>query len=442
MHFFNSVQLRIACAVLIGATPLFAATTPNAPDSDPFYSPPSGFASKAPGTLLKSRTITAAFSDPNASYQLLYRTTAIDGSAIAAVTTIFVPKTPLRDRFVSFHTAYDSSNNTCNPSYQYQQGAPQTDLILNAEEMILSMYLKKNYIVSSPDYEGPDAAFGAGRLAGMGVLDSMRAVSSFTTLGFTTKTPAIAGVGYSGGGIATGWAASLHPTYAPELPIKGWSSGGTPANLTGTTVFADGTLFSGFILAAIAGLLKPTAYGAQLSPLLNSIITPLGRTELDFANTHCAIADVANASFQSILSTKYQSEGPRLLYDPVVAPVLRQNIMGLVKKETPIAPVYLFHASGDEIIPYANATTLYDSWCRNGASVTFKTYSVGGHATTEFAGATDALNFVVSAFAGTVKSGCTQVKSRRDTVNTDALGPEFKPLLTRLDEKRSLLDSE
>ena len=35
------------------------------------------------------------------------------------------------------------------------------------------------YIVVSPDYEGPDAAFPVGRLEGMGVLDSMRAVNNY-----------------------------------------------------------------------------------------------------------------------------------------------------------------------------------------------------------------------------------------------------------------------
>jgi hypothetical protein len=37
-------------------------------------------------------------------------------------------------------------------------------------------------------------------------------------------------VGYSGGAIATGWAAQLQPTYAPELAFVGAVAGGTPAD--------------------------------------------------------------------------------------------------------------------------------------------------------------------------------------------------------------------
>jgi hypothetical protein len=65
----------------------------------------------------------------------------------------------------------------------------------------------------------------------------MRAVNNFaTTLGLKSKKNSIVGVGYSGGAIATGWAAALQGNYAPELNVKGWSAGGTPANLTGTAL--------------------------------------------------------------------------------------------------------------------------------------------------------------------------------------------------------------
>ena len=89
------------------------------------------------------------------------------------------------------------------------------------------------WIVSSPDYEGPGSSFSAGRLSGHGVLDGLRAALNFgSTLGLSSGVK-VAGFGYSGGAIATGWAAALQPSYAPELTSKlvGWSYGGTPANI-------------------------------------------------------------------------------------------------------------------------------------------------------------------------------------------------------------------
>lgn len=110
------------------------------------------------------------------------------------------------------------------------------------EALVILEYLGKEYVVASPDYEGPYSAFIAGRLAGMGVLDGMRAVQSFKPLGLASK-PKIFGSGYSVGAIATEWAASLASQYVPDLNIVGWAMGGTPSNLTGTFTFLHGFLF-------------------------------------------------------------------------------------------------------------------------------------------------------------------------------------------------------
>jgi pimeloyl-ACP methyl ester carboxylesterase len=411
-------------------------SAPKPPSEDPFYQPPAGYESEEHGAILRQREISVAFlgliPDPVKAYQLLYRTTAINGTAIAGVTTIFVPLGAKKDRFLSFHTAYDSSATICNPSYNYQLGAAQTDIISSAEQLILQAYLLLGYIVTSPDYEGPDAAFGPGHLEGMGVLDSMRAVSSFETLGLTSAKPMIVGAGYSGGAIATGWAASLQPTYAPELDIKGWVQGGTPANLTGTLVFIDNTLFSGFIPAAVAGIAMPSAYGAELNPIINKILTAKGAQALATARTTCAVGDLIAFPEMSLLSTEIQSLGDRLLYQPTVQQVLSKNMLGVNKTEIPTAPVFVYHATQDEVIPYSNASTMVNSWCNNGVSVKFTTFATGGHATTEVVALPDAINFVEAAFAGTTASGCSTNTELGSILNPIALGVELEPILTKL----------
>ncbi|KAF2487708.1 secretory lipase-domain-containing protein [Neohortaea acidophila] len=423
--------------LLAGALFLSSATALVAPSQDPFYTPPAGFASKAPGTVLRSRTVQTAFlglvPNPVQGYQLLYRTTATNGSAIATVTTVFKPFGAALDKFVSFQTAYDSSDTVCDPSYNYQLGNNNTDLIVAFESLILESYILEGYIVSAPDYEGPDAAFSPGHLSGMGVLDSIRAVSSFASLGFTTSKPAVVAVGYSGGAIATG-TASLQSTYAPELNIKGFASGGTPANLTGTLVFLDGELFSGFLPAALAGQLKPSAYQAELEPLYNKIITPFGRSKVEYADENCAQNDIFNFAEQSILSTKFQTLGEGLLYDPTISGIFEQNIMGIHTNQTPVAPVYLYHARNDEIIPYLNASTLYNNWCDQGATVHFTTFGNGGHLTTELLGVPSTLQFVNAAFAGTVAKGCSQQTVLNSTLNPLALAASLEPLAVSLIE--------
>ena len=409
------------------------------PSIEPFYDPPADFASQAPGTILRTRQVVTSYlgliPDVVRAWQLLYRTTAINGSAIATATTVFKPANAKTDRFVSFQTAYDGAaqSGVCDPSYNYQFGSPQIDLISSVEYFLLQAFIMDGYIVSSPDYEGPDSAFSAGRLAGTGVLDSMRAVSNFKdTLGLSTSSPKIVGYGYSGGAIATGWAASLHSNYASELDVLGWAQGGTPANLTGTAVFLEGTLFAGFLPQALVGLSTPSAYGAQLNPVIQSIVTPYGQDVLDTAKQICGTENLFTFEFGRIESTDVQKLGDKVYYQPTIAAVLEQTVMGVNADETPTAPVYMYHATQDEIIPYANATTLDADWCGYGADVHFVTVANGGHATTEILGFVGAHNFVNAAFAGTVAKGCSQSTILDKTLDPAALGAELEPILVQL----------
>ncbi|KAK6435801.1 hypothetical protein LTR95_008016 [Oleoguttula sp. CCFEE 5521] len=409
------------------------------PALDPFYAPPAGFAATAPGTILRTRKVQTSFlgliPDPVQAWQLLYRTRAVDGSAIADVTTVFKPTNALTDRFVSFQTAYDGAarSGVCDPSYNYLLGSPQIDLISSAEYFLLQSYLQSGYIVSSADYEGPDATFGAGRLAGWGVLDSMRAVINFKgTLGLTTSTPKIVGYGYSGGAIATGWAAGLQPTYAKELNINGWAMGGTPANLTGTALFIDGTTFAGFLPQALAGLDAPSSYAKQLDPIYARYLTTYGKGVVAAAKQICGSENILTFIGQSIRASYFQTYGRDVQNEPTIQSVLRQQTMGVNRNETPTAPVYMFHAPADEIIPYSNATTLFNSWCSYGASVHFTTVAAGGHATTEILGFPGAMAFVQSAFAGTTTPGCSQDTIDNDALSPTALGANLEPELVGL----------
>lgn len=410
------------------------------PSQDPFYQPPSGYEDETPGTILRQRQVAVSYfgliPDPVEAWQLLYRTTATNGTAIAEVTTVFKPSVNVKlDRFVDFNTAYDGAarSGICQPSYTYQLGAVQLDLISSVEYLLLQAFLLQGYIVSAPDYEGPDSAFAAGRLAGMGVLDSMRAVANFkSTLGLTTSTPAVVGYGYSGGGIATGWAASLQQTYAPELNIKGWASGGTPANLTGTAQFLENTLFSGFLPQAIVGLSAPSAFGNVLVPFLEQHATDYGKSVLETSSQICGVENLFTFEFQSLESTTVQDLGDRLFYQTVLAPVLGQETMGITKNITPIAPVYLYHAKNDEVITYANVSTLDNTWCDYGAQVEFVTYANGGHATTEIIGFPGAFNFVNDAFDGNVGGACTRTTKLDDSLDPLALGVQLEPVLVDL----------
>lgn len=159
------------------------------PSQDDFYTPPNGYESLAPGTILKTRAIQSGFLGmfptilSSKAYQLLYRTTALDGRPIATVTTVFVPWNAAKDRLVAFDVFEDSAASKCAPSHNFHLDGSVSNLFVQVNILMIQAYLFKGWIVSAADNQGPDSSFGAGRLGAMVVLDSIRAVKSFAPLG-------------------------------------------------------------------------------------------------------------------------------------------------------------------------------------------------------------------------------------------------------------------
>jgi hypothetical protein len=137
-------------------------------------------------------------------------------------------------------------------------------------------------------------------------------------------------------------------------------------------------------------------------------------------------------AFGQVQTTDFSTLGNRVFLESTLANVLGQNVMGVNASETPKAPVYLYHATNDEVIPYANASTLYSDWCADGASVHFTTFPAGGHATTKILGFIGAFNFVKAAFAGTVATGCSTSTDSASSLDLLALGLQLEPVLVLL----------
>jgi hypothetical protein len=128
-----------------------------------------------------------------------------------------------------------------------------------------------------------------------------------------------------------------------------------------------------------------------------------------------------------------QSLGTELLYDPIVQDILLRCTIGIDPVETPTVPTFVYHASNDEIIPYANASSMADRWCDAGADLKFTTYAAGGHATTLVLALPSIVKFVEDAFAGTTGySGCSRNTELRDSLDPLALGVDLEPVLVGL----------
>ena len=233
------------------------------PSKDPFYTAPPGFEDAAPGTVLRFRlapgNTTIAIVNSSMAYSILYRTTDSHYQPSWAVTTLYVPLpasqqsvTPIAangtgNALLSYQFPYDSPDLDASPSYAFLSAPPSE----------ISAALGKGWFVNSPDYEGPKAAFVAGVNTGHAVIDSIRAVQSVATAQPTIKLSPNATValwGYSGGALASEWAAELAVQYAPELSISGAALGGLPANATTIFDLINGSPFAGLIPSALVGL--------------------------------------------------------------------------------------------------------------------------------------------------------------------------------------------
>lgn len=189
----NLFSLLLASAALVGAAvPI--------PDNDPFYQPPAGFASSAPGTVFNHRSVASSLIGVTA-WQVLYRTTNANGTAAATVATILKGLLSSGDKLVIYDDYEDATNTTCAPSYLFSTG--NTILPFGPIDEYALAGLANGWTLVIADYEGIGSAFGSGRLEGHAVLDALRATISFAPAGIS-KTARLGGYGYSGGAIATG----------------------------------------------------------------------------------------------------------------------------------------------------------------------------------------------------------------------------------------------
>jgi len=321
---------------------------------------------------------------PVRSWQALARSTDATGHPVAVATTLMVPLTPYligKRPLVSYQSAIDSLGDQCDPSYQLRTGT-------HAELALMELALTRGWAVVNTDYhQGPRDAYGAGPMEGHGVLDGIRAAVRLPGTGLSGVGTPVGLWGYSGGGLATSWAAESQSSYAPELNVKGVASGGTPADLAAAGRQMDGGPFSGLFLAAAVGI-------SREYPEILTVLNDAGRAMLERMGDLCVAEETAMFAFRRLNEF---TTVPDPLSDPVVTGVLDQIELGQV---TPKAPVYLYHSALDELIPYAGVRELRRTWCDGGGKVQFYTDFVSEHVVLAASGAPAAVSYLDGRFLG------------------------------------------
>lgn len=321
--------------------------------SDPFFTPPPGFEDTAPGTVLSARPTGGVFFTADA-HELLVRSTDSHDRPVAITTTLLMPRTPWPGPgprpLVSYNIPISSMGYSCAPSTELKKG-------VSADVVAISLLLARNFAVVVPDHQGPKQAYAAGLMGGHAVLDSIRAVTHSTSPELGPDTPVVM-TGYSGGSIATSWAAQLASSYAPEIRLAGTIIGGEPADYEMLMPVMNGNWGTGVMLAAALGL-------AREYPELLSILNDNGWRIAHTFRDIC-ISQETMLGIIAPLRVEDLTVVPDPLKLPMVQQILNENRPGGM---APAAPVYLFHGVNEIFVPYAGAKELFDDWCGLGARV-------------------------------------------------------------------------
>ncbi|KAH8164472.1 hypothetical protein CIB48_g3783 [Xylaria polymorpha] len=401
------------------------------PSQDPWYTAPADFESASPGTILRIRpdpsNITAV-ADAAAAYNILFRSTDTRYRPSWAVTTFLVPKNPLETRgasedgkaaLLSYHIPYNAASVDASPSYLLSTNFGATGPGITPQTAYVAEALSRGWYVNVPDFEGSTASFGAGPQAGHAVLDSVRAALSSDALHTESGNVRYALWGYSGGSIASTFAAELQAAYAPELNFAGTAVGGIVPDLT--EVFSKPI---GNNSAAIpAGLLGVTAqYPAAREFLISQLKTsgPYNATGFLRALEFTAPQSIAYFGFQNI-SDFFVNGLDGIYAAPELARVFGDNeyegYHGI-----PQMPLFVYKAIHDDSNGIATSDDLVSHYCKVGANILYHRNTVGGHSDEFVNGVPRAFEFLSAVLEGSYAqkyntTGCTWVDV---TVNVTA----------------------
>ena len=260
--------------------------------------------------------------------------------------------------------------------------------------------LSQGWYVNIPDFEGPLASFGDGLTAGHATLDSIRGALN-AGFGMDKTRTRIGLWGFSGGAVASGWAAELQAHYVPELTFSGAVLGALPPNLMGIGKLS-GTRWAGLIPQLLLGI---TAQHHSAYECLLSHLKATHRTA--FLATHHYDIAKAFECFAGQDVFEYFSNGSEILQHPLIRKVLvRGCCMGY--HGVPDMPLFIHKAIPDEITPIEDTDELVEKWRYVGVNVFYERNTVGDHLAESVNGKTRAVEWLRVVLDGTYShEGCT-----------------------------------
>ena len=372
---------------------------PILPARDPFYDPPAGFHHSEPGTVLRSRDVELGFlglvPQRVRATQLLYRTTDRHGEAEASVTTVLVPaghshKQPRH--VVSYQCAIDAVSSRCFPSYALRRGAKAVGSLAQLEYLLMAAAVAEGWVVSVPDHEGPHGMWGTPHEPGYRVLDGLRATLNFERFGLASDSR-VGLWGYSGGGLASAWAAETHADYAPEINIVGAALGSPVGNLGNTFKRLNGSTYAGLPALVIVALAKSFP---GLARVVEEHATEDGRAMLRRLE-RMTTAQAVIRQFRTNMDDMVHPPLEHVLAMPEVKEVFEAIRLG---RTAPTPPVLIVQAVHDSVIAVDDIDELAHLYSQGGSHVTYHRDLFSEHMLLHPMSAPMTLRWLTDRFAG------------------------------------------
>ncbi|WP_293316271.1 lipase family protein [Mycobacterium sp.] len=340
------------------------------PHDDPFYQPPPGYERARPGEVLRSRTVELGFlglvPQKVTATQLLYRSTDLHGEPEVAVTTVLVPQecdTETDCPVLSYQCAIDAVQSRCFPSYALRRGTGPIGAFVQSEFLLVAAALAEGWAVSVPDHEGCHGMWGAPYEPGYRILDGVRAALSCERLGLSPSAP-VGLWGYSGGGLASAWAAELCASYAPELNVVGAALGSPVADCGSVARRMNRSFFAGLAALMIAAL-TDVFPGAQR--VVDEHATDEGKDLLRQLRTMTTAEAVWRLRHNDI-GAYVDMSADELWELPEVRHIFDETKLG---KHVPKPPVLVVQAVHDPIISVDDIDRLVETYATAGVAVTY-----------------------------------------------------------------------
>lgn len=379
----TALGLLVATPGAVQAAPIY----PSKSHDKWYYVKPSVYKNKPHGTLLKHRTLILPQFPGAAMEQMVFVSTNSHGKKISATASLLrqvhsyaIPNTPV----LVYNHFINSLGVDCQPSYALTTPIDKFKNIEGLQTVAeitlgLNLALKKGWNILLPDFEGMNSSYGANILAGHISLDAVNALTS--TRKFNLQRAPIVLAGYSGGAMATLFAAVQQPKYSPRPKYVGAIAGGSPVDMEwmGVTLGNRPNPGFGIVVGSLIGLEREypnrmNIFG-RMKPKYKNLMRGPGKD----ACVATLLSYYAGQSFPSVFNgVDINKAWPE-------RKVARENSI-INDMRAPKMPIFFYHGNQDIAVPVSKVKQLAKRYCKAGTKVSMTTMDLSEHLLVGFLG--------------------------------------------------------